>query len=441
MPLAMPRRGLLLLLAVAGLMAGDVLAQEPSRLELPAPPAATANEGKVITVPESKRGFLPEGRGVTLNECLAIAWERQPAIKAAQASLGASVRGYLALMNLRRSSELFSPDLPIRKQQAQKGIAVATADVHKAQQEATYDVCRMYYTFIYALQQEKTASMVIEDMELFYKVAEDLLNQGVPNKKLDQFTLYNLEDLIAKVRKLREKAVLGQKQALYALKEAMGVEPSFPIFPGESELPVMGGDVTMDRVVELALALRPELVQAASAVDVYRLEICAQARIRHRSVHPTFAQGSDLHARILPTPIRNGEYRPGAVPPEMPNVLVGRVEDRVARATELSLRQDAVYEKAYGLIRLEAVNAFLNWQAAAQRADESKKRFDRSRKVVEEALKAAPTKQDPELVVRTEALAGETQAEYVDAVFKLIESLIHLERVTAGGVRPSFPGR
>jgi outer membrane protein TolC len=299
----------------------------------------------------------------------------------------------------------------------------------------------MYYTFIYALQQEKTASMVIEDMELFYKVAEDLLNQGVPNKKLDQFTLYNLEDLIAKVRKLREKAVLGQKQALYALKEAMGVEPSFPIFPGESELPVMGGDVTMDRVVELALALRPELVQAASAVDVYRLEICAQARIRHRSVHPTFAQGSDLHARILPTPIRNGEYRPGAVPPEMPNVLVGRVEDRVARATELSLRQDAVYEKAYGLIRLEAVNAFLNWQAAAQRADESKKRFDRSRKVVEEALKAAPTKQDPELVVRTEALAGETQAEYVDAVFKLIESLIHLERVTAGGVRPSFPGR
>jgi len=263
----------------------------------------------------------------------------------------------------------------------------------------------------------------------------------MPNKKLDQFTLYALQDVIIRIRKMRDKAILGQKQALNAMKEAMGLDPRTELYPRDTELPLMSGDVTESRVVELALGRRCELIQAASAVDVFRLEVCAQARIKHRQSSPTFAQGSDLHSRIYPASIRNGEYKPGVVPPEMPPVVVGKVEDRVARVTELSFRQDAVYEKAVGLVRLEAINAFLGWQTAVANVEGAKSRYERGKKLVEEARKAAPTKQDPELLVRTEAMAGEAQSEYVEAVFKQIEALIHMERVTAGGVIPAFPGR
>ena len=401
-----------------------------------------AVEGQKVIEPEKKYAFQPQGQALDLKQCLDIAMARQPAIKAAQYSLGASTRGYLALWNLPRTAELLSPDLPIRRQQAQKGIAVGSADVIKAQYDATYDVSRMYYTFVYARQQEQTATGVIDEMELFYDVAKKVLEAGgAPNKKLDQFTLYALEDLIAKIRRLRDKAVLGQKQSLFALKEAMGIEHTFEFIPKDTELPLMAGDVTQEQVIDLATSRRAELCQASIAVDVFRLEICAQSKIRLHNVVSTFAQGTDLHSRVLPHPVRNGEYRPGAVPPEMPAVLVGKKEDRVARATELSYRQEAVYEKALGLIRLEAINSFLHWQSSAERVKEAKKRFDRSRKLVEEARAAAATKQDPELLVRNEALAGEAQAEYVEAVFKHVEALIHMEKVTAGGVTPAFPGK
>ncbi len=391
---------------------------------------------------EARKKFKPAGVPLSLAECLDIAMRTQPTIKAAQSSLAASTYGYLSLMRLNRVAEVLSPDLPIRRMQAQKGIAVAAAEVQKAQQETTYDVSRMYYTFVYAIQQEQTANSVIEEMEIYYEAAETMLNLGgMPNKKLDQFTLYALQDVIIRIRKMRDKAILGQKQALNAMKEAMGLDPRTELYPRDTELPIMGGDVTENHVVELALGRRCELIQAASAVDVFRLEVCAQARIKHRQSSPTFAQGSDLHSRIYPASIRNGEYKPGVVPPEMPTVVVGKVEDRVARVTELSIRQDAVYEKAVGLVRLEAINAFLGWQTAVSNTKEAKNRYERGKKLVGEARKAATTKQDPELLVRMEAMAGEAQAEYVEAVFKQIEALIHMERVTAGGVIPAFPGR
>jgi outer membrane protein TolC len=410
---------------------------QPQRAE-PVPPQPKESEKE----PEKKPLFQPVGSPLSLAQCLDLAMQNQPAIKAAQHGLASATRGYLALGNMRKISDLLSPDLPFRRMQAQKGIIVSTAEVQQAQRDTTYDVTRMYYTFVYAKQQEQTAASVIEDMELYYKVAEDLLKAGgMPNKRFDQFTLYALEDVITRIRRLRDKAVLGQKQAILALKEAMGIDPNFPMVPKDGELPVMAGEVTADQVVELALARRAELVQAAAGVDVFRLEVCAQASIKHRQVVATFAQGSDLHSRVLPLPVRNGEYRPGAIQPEMPTMLVGRVQDRVARATDLSARQDEVYNKVVGLIRLEAGNAFLNWQATAERVADTKKRFERGRKLVEEARAAAATKQDPELLVRNEALSGETQAEYVEAVFKHLEALILLEKVTAGGVLPAFPGR
>jgi len=424
-----------------------VVPQAVGRLELPERPARKVAVGKPgEEKPVERKPFVkwsPTGQPIELRASLALGIEHAPTIKAAHASLAASQSGYHALMNINHAAELLRPDLPVRRQQAQRGVSVGCADVLKAHQENIYDVSRMYYTYVYATQQEQTANEIVEQMESFYDIAKSILESGGagPNAKINVFTLYSLEDAISEIRRLRERASLGRKQALYAWKEAMGVGPEFDIYPADKELPLMSGFVTQEQVVELALSRRTELVQAAGAVDVTRLEVFAQDRLRSIQAVNTFAAGSDLHSRPLPAAIRNGEYRPGAVAPEMPTTLVGKKTDRVARACELAKHQEAVYEKAVGLIRLEAIYAYLNWQASVERVRETKIRFDRGQKILEESRKAAAAKPDPELLVRNEALAGKAQAEYVEAVQKQIEALIGLEKVTGGAVVPTFPGR
>ena len=340
-------------------------------------------------------------------------------------------------------ADRFSPDLPVRRQQAALGLRVAQADVEKVRQETTYDVCVLYFTHVYARQSEQTAADVIEQLGVSYRSIEAILELGIPDTRLkvDRITLYNLQTIIDEVRTLRLKAETGRRQSLAALKEAMGVGQECEFQLATKQLPVMDGTLTEAQVVEWALARRPELAQAAAGVDVFNLEPCAQAQIRYRPQVNTLAAGTDLHKTLVPLALRNGQYRPGALAPEMPVSLVGKTADRVARATEYAARQSALYETTVGLVRLEAVNAFIEWESATERMRLATRRFETAQKRVDEARTAATTRQDPQLLVNSEALAGRAQADYVEAVFEHVKALAKLERVTAGGVRLGFPGR
>lgn len=386
---------------------------------------------------------LPKGPPIALGECINIALQRAPTVLAAEQSLRATELGLHSLNNLSGVVERLSRDIPIRRLQADRGVAVAQADLEKVRSEAVYDVTRLYWTYVYARQQELTAGDVIEQMENFYRIAEEIVKSGVrdPRIKLDRFALYALQDTIFEVKKLQVKAVAGRNAALLALREAMGVDPDFLFVPEATELPVMGGKLTKEQVVNYAVTRRPELIQAANGIDAFRLEVCAQAQIRFRQSVPTLAAGSDLHSRPVPLPMRNGDYRPGAIAPEMPPNLVGKREDRVARAAAFSERAESVYAKVHNLVRLEAENSYLNYVVATGRLKEAKTRFDNAQRLVEESREAAIARQDPELLLRNEALAGKAQSEYLDAVFEHIKALATLERVTAGAVRPAFPGR
>lgn len=430
-------------------VAGGAVAQFPTptkTLKLPEPrvkadvKAPGAGNGDKA---EAWKAWQPAGKPLTLAECLAIAQERQPAITAAAASLAAAERGYLALLGLRRAAELFSPDLPVRRQQAQRGLAASCAEVVKVRQENTYDVCRLYFTYVYATQQEQTASEIVTQLEEFYKLFVELLKQPLvdPKLKLNEFSLGTFDAVIAEVRDLREKASTGRKKAYYALQEAMGVCPEFEFVPADKELPLMGGTVDQQTVVQLALSRRAELVQSAVLVDVTRLEVNAQAKLTLDPRANTFASGSDLHSKIIPMPVRNGEYRPGAIPPEMPTVIAGKVDDRVARVCEYVRYHEAMYEKSVNLVRLEAINAFLTWEAATKRVEDARERHKRAQDLVDKARLAAQTKMDPELLIQTESLASKAQARYVEAVFDQILALVALEKVTGGGIRPAFPQR
>lgn len=443
---AVGRLGVLVctLVAVAG-----ATAQFPAptqTLKLPEPRAKVSSAqpvpGKEVgEKKEAWKAWQPTGSTLTLGECLAIGQEKQPAIVAATASLAAAERGYLALLGLRPAAELFSPDLPVRRQQSKRGLAAPCAEVVKVRQENTYDVCRLYFTYVYATQQEQTASDIVTQLEGFYELLLELLKLPPdPKIKVNEFTLGSFDAVIAEVKDLREKASTGRKKALEALKEAMGV-PDLAFVPADKELPLMGGTVDQATVVSLALSRRSELVQSAVLVDVTRLEVTAQGKLAHERRAGTFAGGSDLHARPLPLPIRNGEYRPGAIPPEMPTEIVGKVDERVGRMCEHVRHSEAVYEKSVNLVRLEAINAFLNWEQAVKKVADARDRHKRQQDLVEKARAAATTKMDPELLIQQESLASKAQARYVDAVYEQILALIALEKVTGGGVVPAFPQR
>ncbi len=400
------------------------------------------NGGKEEKKPAWK-AWQPSGQPLTLGECLAIGQERQPTIAAATASLAAAERGYLALQGLRPLAELLSPDLPVRRLQSQRGLSAACAEVLKVRQENTYDICRLYFTYVYATQQEQTAAEIVEQLDSFYEIAKELLKLGVadPKVKVNEFTLGDIDAVIAEVRDLREEASTGRKKAYLALKEAMGVPPDFAFVLADKELPLMGGTVDQETVVNLALSRRAELVQAGVLVEVTRLEVCAQAKLTRRIRANTFASGSDLHARYIPPAVRNGEYRPGAISPEMPTEIVGSAQDRVDRMTQHLRVHEAAYAKVVGLVQLEAANAFLNWEQAVRKVKDSREAHERAQALVEKARSAAQTKLEPELLVRTESLASKAQARYVKAVHEQVLALIALEKVTAGGVVPAFPQR
>lgn len=382
----------------------------------------------------------------SLGECIAIAVERQPTLRAVRSSQQASAAGLQALDNIGKLGQLVAKDLPVRKEQAQRGAVAVAADVQKTHNEIVHDVTRLYYTAVYARQVSVIAEDVVAQVELLTKIGRELLNSPQPGTmtkgKLDVMEI-GLEDS----RKLLRTAQQGERRAYGALRELMAVQDTGPRFKvKDRELPVMAANIPLneDLVVELALCRRPELALAAAGADAFRLEVYAQNAVRFKKTVPTLATGGDIKAREVPGTIRDlaQQYKPGAIIPEMPPQLVGNQADRVARAMAYSQRADAVFEKARNLVRLEAENAYFEYELAAKNVTGGKRKFDFGKDLMEYVRARVDNPNvEREQLVRGYIDAAKAQSDYVEAVWQYLLTLAHLERVTAGGVRPDFPGR
>jgi outer membrane protein TolC len=427
--------GLLLVVLAAGRGAG----QPPAPAPAPAP-AREANGKEADDEPADDRPVL------SLGDCIAIAVERQPALRAVRASQEATGAGFNALNNIGRLGQLLAPDLAYRKEQSTRGVVAAAADVQKLHNEIVHDATRLYYTAVYARQQARFTDDVVAQVDSLVKLAKAQLDAPDPGK-MDQGKLNAMQIGLARARGLNAKARVGEERAFAALREVMGVgEAGFRFRLQDRELPVMRQNVplTKDLVVDLALCRRPELVLAAAGADAFRLEVYAQGAIDHRRTVPTLAAGADIHARMAPAGSRDPgtDYRPEPVLPEMPPQLVGRRDDRVARAAALSRRADAFYDKVRELVVLDAENAFFNFRLAAEQVGIGK---DQNATAVDLMGYIQRNFSDPrapkEQLATLYAQAAEAQADYVTAVYQYLLTLAALERVTAGGIRPEFPGR
>lgn len=391
---------------------------------------------------------VESGPALSLGECIAVALERQPSLKAVQASMAATQAGYKALLKFGTTATLLNPDLDIRKQQAQRGLNAAAAEDQKARNEIVQDVTRLYYTAVYAKQAEGVAHDLAEQLDQLIVLAWALLKEEPDPKKLDGLNRGKILAMEIGVREVRQKqaeARIGRQQAMAALRQVMAVDAAtFPFTLKDTELPLMAQKVpvTKELVVEQALCRRPELALASAGVDAFRLEVYAQGKIPFKRKVPTFGSGADIHSKEIPQAVRTlKEYRPGGVALELPPQLVGSKFDRVCRAMAFSQRAEAVFESAQGLVKLEAENGYFEFELATEKLKLQKEKLDLALDIQKSARENAPNVKDKSVVVQAEVLATQTQAAYLDAVLQHLLALSALERITAGGIQPAFPGR
>ncbi|HEV3444090.1 MAG TPA: TolC family protein, partial [Gemmataceae bacterium] len=292
--------------------------------------AGRAGVGAQSTATGRDTSAVPAGQSMTLNlaECLQLASQRQPRVAAQRASLAAAEDGSQALENLQIPTVLV-PDLPFRRKQAALGVSAAAAGVEQAEQEAAYAVTRTYFTVLYAREQERVAQSIAERLTATRDSAKRSLDAGARDVSAADVNRASIFLNLARTR--RTQAGQGVKRALVALKEAIGLRPEEGLEVPASPLPDVDVRPARAEIVAQAVSRRAELIRAGVLVDVTCLEADAQGTSHHKRVE-TFAAGSDIHGVQVPQGIQNTEYRPGAVPPEMPSLLVGSRADRVKRA-------------------------------------------------------------------------------------------------------------
>lgn len=374
----------------------------------------------------------PQVQNLSLEECLRIALERQPALDAFRASRAAAETNRRAVYHL-CVPDFIARELPMRRQQATLGVTAASASVDQAEDETVYSVTRLYYSVLYAREQQKVAAGVVEHLKATLDTASRLVKEGhrdVTVSTVDKITVYLR---LAEVKEV--EAVRGIALAEDALREAVGAGPDFCF-----QVPAGGlsaPDVKVDRAQMICLALdrRPEIAAAQAVAEVMNLEIQAQGTKHLAVIADTFARVSDIHARQIPQGSLRKEYRPAAVGFDMPVTLVGCRCERMARARDFYARGLAVVDKARNLIALEAAVAHGDWEEAARKVTLTREAAAKAAKLAEDTRKAfgADQKVKAEEILANEVVAAQALAQNNEARHQLILALAALERVTAGG--------
>jgi outer membrane protein TolC len=416
------RLGLLGLLALPFLFAIEA---SPALAQTSLPPPAAS-------VP------APPPAAYGLQDCIRMGLELQPALAAQRASL-ASANTQAQGLNSLFQAPVIGRSLPIRRKQACLGITIAQAGLDQAERETVYAVTRLYFTVLYARAQRAVVADQITRLQFYHDRLRELVESGasreVSKVSVDKITLH-----LGLAKTQAVEADQGQKRALAALAEAIGLEPGTcyevvgELLAHEVDVPCCGD------LVALALSRRGEMVQVTTVSRVVELEIGAQSK-SFLPVVRTFASGSDIHARPVPQGHADREYWPGATGLEMPTVFAGPRWARVQRAHDLSARAGAVVDKTRNLIVLETEDAFLKWQDATVKLPDAAQAVEAGKGIVkanEEGFRKAPGAIRIEDILTSEGDFARASATYNEALYQQAIELAALQRVTAGGFDPCF---
>lgn len=205
---------------------------------------------------------LPAVSTVTLTnlsceDCLRLAFEKQPRVVSPRASLATAQEGVRAIEKLRIPASL-SAQMPYRHKQACLAVAAASAGLDLAEREAAYGVTRTYLTVLFAREQERVAQSAVERLNAIKEAAEKGLEAGARDVTAADVARSVVYLRLAETRRIQ--AAQGVKRALIALREAIGLGPEVVIDIPAAALPEADAQPNKESVVAAALSRRGELI-------------------------------------------------------------------------------------------------------------------------------------------------------------------------------------
>lgn len=445
------RRFSLILFAATGLWtysAGPAVAQE-----------VVANHAESETIPPASPAVSPGP--MSLDACIEMGMKHQPSLDAARDSLAAAYDAKRGLDNMRLIYRPLIRDLSIRKQQACEGITIQEAAYAQAEWDARYAITRNFFTVQYVRAQQRVIDGVLRDLDTAYKRAKKLFESGDPEVRITKIDLDSIQVQISVINTRKAQADNGLLKATAALREAMGVKYDYPLDVANVPLPAAVTEIKTkvkakddkgitvetevieyrpvyqidrDALIVAALTNRGELAQAAAFSRIIDLERSAQQKLFGPQGR-TFAQGADIHVQPIPQGVMNGEYRPGAIGPEMPPSVAGPKADRVARVTDLFQRSLAVLDKATHLVSLDVEAQYLKWRESLAAVQSLSSIQTVARELPDRVMKLAPKDYTSSNVIQANKTAIEVQAELNEALHNHALALAGLERATAGAFR------
>jgi outer membrane protein TolC len=156
-------------------------------------------------------------------------------------------------------------------EQARLGVDIATQEVRRTDLQVVQDVKRYYYATLLTRQLVELA----EDITLSFEVLRDITQaffEGGSN------SVDKLDLLQSKLAHTSAAATLAQlksnhEAALTALAFAMGLDWQQEIAPASDTYPAHLDALSLDRLIEQALAFNPELEKLALAVETYGAKV------------------------------------------------------------------------------------------------------------------------------------------------------------------------
>ncbi|HTU23172.1 MAG TPA: TolC family protein [Gemmataceae bacterium] len=404
-----------------------------------------ASRGRADTLPDPASA-PPANPPLTLQACRQIALGNQPTIAATRASLQASLDRQAALQNLRVPSCL-ARDLPIRQKQSALGVTIAQAGIGQAEAETLHGVSVGYLGALYAAQQIRLTDDPESGIRRRLKDLQTLVNDLVSRKQRRDVTLPEHRELVMSFLHTLDgrvqEAQQGKLRALAALREAMGVGPDFVIVLPDRDLPCPRVKPQLNELIALALARRGEMIQSAAFAEVVCLEMDAQAS-SHRPTMRTFASGSDIHAKPIPSGDLGGvSFRPAIVGPDMPANLTGSRAARVQQAHDYHERAQALTAKTRNLIALEVEDLYRRWVDKTEKAINLEKAY-REAWTFSEKIKVSFNKEErgsyPNVdeVLNAGLITTRLQLEWKEAHYQALLALAALERATGEGFVVDF---
>ncbi len=371
---------------------------------------------------------------ITLAEALELMNGNHPRIHAAEASLRGSEAGARGVQNLPLFAKL-SPDMKYRRQQSQLGIEVADAGLRQEIRDTSYGVARGYYLVIYSKQQRDLTEQMLDILGKNMKALE--LKLALKKTPEDEIKLQKLKLGHVEAKHKNALAVTGYERAKALLREEVGgrnkiglIEPMETEFPSYSLLGLLTPEF-IDEIIEKTASVREEVIKSSKASQILALEVNAQRSARFNPKFRTFASGSDLHYIPIGVQGRGDNFTPEAITIEMPSSLVGKKNDRVARAQAFADRGAAVEESTKNLIRLEVRNAFQLLVETRISYNELKKVEPELKKIITELHDSSFKFLNPDNAELFEK-AGNMLGNYNRAKFITMDNLADLERITSG---------